>query len=382
MYKVKPLHSLEIGSEYLSLDRADLLENLINLTLYNNRRVNRTYLMGIYSTKTLKQLQKLYSKEYNKMKRRIKRNDKSIVRNRKQRQHQSRIDNLGILTPYYPRDFPVGHYFNSGVSVKLPSKRAPDWLMKLLNLNENDRRKLDYNYTSIKNIIRTLFITYTKIMVIRLDFSLNEEDKDNLDKLNECFNLLQKRFLHSIPQYFAYYCVREYTEKTGVHIHGYFFFNGHGSNQDLTVAKIIGKEWERLSGGHWFSTNFVKDKLPDGGECLGKIEYWEIEKIERLLNLSKYLLKNVLDREWLEKIGCNGDKRKLFTSSRLNNPEYLFTQHEALLVEDTSRKYRVSYSWLEHCKLCRHYSVLPHVEQYRTLNPLFRRGRPKRLLHW
>ena len=85
MHKVKPLHSLEIGSEYLSLDRVDLLENLINLTLYNNRRVNRTYLMGIYSTKTLKQLQKLYSKEYNKMKRRIKRNDKSIVRNRKQR---------------------------------------------------------------------------------------------------------------------------------------------------------------------------------------------------------------------------------------------------------------------------------------------------------
>nr|DAN37245.1 MAG TPA: Inovirus Gp2 [Caudoviricetes sp.] len=368
-------------SEYLGLGKVDLLEELINLTLYNNRRVTRTLLMELYSTKSLKQLQKLYLREYKKMKRRIRRNEKTIARNRKQRQYRSRIDNLGIRTSYYPWDFSIGHYFNSGVSVKLPNKRAPDWLMKLLNLNENDRRKLDYNYTSIKNIIRTLFITYTKVMVIRLDFSLGETDKYNLDKLNHCFNLLQKTFLNQIPSYFAYYCVREYTEKTGVHIHGYFFFDGNGSNQDCTVAKIIGKEWERLSGGHWFSSNFIKEKYPDGGDCLGKIAYWEIERIEKLLNNSKYLLKNVLDREWLEKIGCNGDKRKLFTSSRLNNPEYLFVQHEALLVEDTSRRYRVSYSWLENCKLCRHYSVLPHVEEYRQLNPLFRRGRPKRLLH-
>ena len=108
MHKVKPISSPPIGSEYLDLSKTDLLENLINLTLYNNRRVNRNYLMGVYSTKTLKQLQKLYLKEYNKMKRRIKRNDKSIVRNRKQRQRQSRIDNLGILTPYYPWDFPMG----------------------------------------------------------------------------------------------------------------------------------------------------------------------------------------------------------------------------------------------------------------------------------
>ena len=72
MHKVKPISSPPIGSEYLDLSKTDLLENLINLTLYNNRRVNRNYLMGVYSTKTLKQLQKLYLKEYNKMKRRIK----------------------------------------------------------------------------------------------------------------------------------------------------------------------------------------------------------------------------------------------------------------------------------------------------------------------
>ena len=381
MHKVKPSTSLAIGSEYLSLGKLDLLEELIKLSLYNNRRTNRAFLLGLYSNKSLKQLQKLYLREFNKMQRRMRRNEKSIIKNRKLRERRSRVDDFGLRYGYYPWDFPIGHYFNSGISVPLPNKKAPDWLMKLLNLNENDRRKLDYNYTSIKNIIRTLFITYTKVMVIRLDFSLGESDKDNLDKLNHCFNLLQKTFLNQIPSYFAYYCVREYAEKTGVHIHGYFFFDGNGSNQDCTVAKIIGKEWERISGGHWFSSNFIKEKYPDGGECLGKIAYWEIEKIEKLLNHSKYLLKNVLDREWLEKIGCSGDKRKLFTSSRLNHPEYLFVQHEALLVEDTSRKYRVSYSWLENCKLCRHYSVLPHVEEYRQLNPLYRKGRSNRPLH-
>ena len=248
-------------------------------------------------------------------------------------------------------------------------------------MNKTERRRLDYSYKHIKNLIRYLFCLHTKVIVIRIDLCLNEEEKNDLDRLNGYIGKLINGYLRNLPQYLAYYCVREYTEKTGVHAHCYFFFDGSRSDQDLIMAKNIGLIWTDISAGRWFSTNFVKDRLPDGGECLGKIEYWEVEKIERLLNNSKYLLKDMSNRDWLAGIGYS-ESRRIFTASTLPaDYKYLFIQHEALLVEDTSRKYRVSYSWLEHCKLCRHYSVLPHVDQYRTLNPLFRRGRPKRLLH-
>lgn len=254
-------------------------------------------------------------------------------------------------------------------------KNAPDWLLGILQMNKTERRRLDYSYKHIKNLIRLLFCYHTKVVVIRMDLSMSGEYKNDLDKLNWCIGKLVNSFLRSLPQYLSYYSVREYTKKTGIHAHCYFFFDGSRSDKDLIMAKNIGHCWEFLSGGRWFSTNFVKDKLPDGGECLGKIEYWEVEKIERLLNNSKYLLKELSNRDWLEKLGYNRNRR-LFTASTLPvDYEYLFIQHEALLVEDTSRKYRVSYSWLDNCKLCRHYSVLPHVEQYRVLNPLWRRLR-------
>lgn len=249
-------------------------------------------------------------------------------------------------------------------------------------MNKTERRRLDYAYKHIKHLIRLLFCYHTKVIVIRIDLCLREEEKNDLDRLNGYHGKLINGYLRNLPQYLAYYCVREYTEKTGVHAHCYFFFfDGNRGDQDLIMAKNIGLIWTDISSGRWFSSNFVKDRLPDKGECLGKIEYWEVEKIERLLNNSKYLLKDMSKRDWLGKIGYN-ESRRVFTASTLPaDYEYLFVQHEALLVEDTSRKYRVSYSWLEHCKLCRHYSVLPHVEEYRSLNPLFRRGRPKRLLH-
>nr|DAS06155.1 MAG TPA: Inovirus Gp2 [Caudoviricetes sp.] len=260
-------------------------------------------------------------------------------------------------------------------------KNAPYWLLDILQMNKSERRRLDYSYKHIKNLIRYLFCLHTKVIVIRIDLCLREEEKNDLDRLNGYLGKLINGYLRNLPQYLAYYCVREYSEGTGLHAHCYFFFDGSRSDQDLIMAKNIGLIWTDISNGRWFSSNFVKDRLPDKGGCLGKIEYWEVEKIERLLNNSKYLLKDMSKRDWLGKIGYN-ESRRVFTASTLPpDYEYLFIQHEALLVEDTSRKYRVSYSWLEHCKLCRHYSVLPHVDQYRILNPLFRRGRPKRLLH-
>lgn len=380
MHKVKPSASLAIGSEYLNWTKEKLVSELLSLNLSSKFTLAtlRTTNLNQLPLTTLRREYKLaLSKQRNK--------SLKISRARKEKRYnklkKSRKDYFRLKRTLYISDLPNGHYLRLNPDIVPRMKNAPYWLLDILQMNKTERRRLDYSYKHIKHLIRYLFCLHTKVIVIRIDLCLNEEEKDNLDRLNGYISKLINGYLRNLPQYLAYYYVREYTEKTGVHAHCYFFFDGSRGDQDLIMAKNIGLIWTDISNGRWFSSNFVKDRLPDKGECLGKIEYWELEKIERLLNNSKYLLKDMSKRDWLGKIGYNGSRR-VFTASTLPpDYEYLFIQHEALLVEDTSRKYRVSYSWLEHCKLCRHYSVLPHVEQYRTLNPLFRRGRPKRLLH-
>ena len=373
-HKTKPSRSLGNGSDYLTWSKEKLANELLKLNLSSkfllvalrNNDINQL------SLTTLRREYKLATSKLRNKNLKISRTKKATRVNKLKK---SRRDYFRLKRVLCVSDLPNGHHLRLNPDIVPRMKNAPDWLLGILQMNKTERRRLDYSYKHIKNLIRLLFCYHTKVVVIRMDLSMSGEYKNDLDKLNWCIGKLVNSFLRSLPQYLSYYSVREYTKKTGIHAHCYFFFDGSRSDKDLIMAKNIGHCWEFLSGGRWFSTNFVKDKLPDGGDCLGKIEYWEIEKIERLLNNSKYLLKELSNRDWLVKLGHN-ENRRLFTASTLPaDYEYLFIQHEALLVEDTSRKYRVSYSWLDHCKLCRHYSVLPHVEQYRVLNPLWRRLR-------
>jgi len=380
MYKVKPSASLAIGSEYLNWTKEKLVSELLNLNLSSK------FLLATLRTTNLNQLPlNTLHREYRLALSKQRNKSWKISRARREKIYnklkKSRKDYFRLKRTLCISDLPNGHYLRLNPDIVPRMKNAPYWLLDILQMNKSERRRLDYSYKHIKNLIRYLFCLHTKVIVIRMDLCLKDEEKDNLDRLNGYIGKLINGYLRNLPQYLAYYCVREYTEKTGVHAHCYLFFDGSRSDQDLIMAKNIGLIWTDISAGRWFSSNFVKDRLPDKGECLGKIEYWEVEKIERLLNNSKYLLKELSNRDWLVKLGHN-ENRRLFTASTLPpDYEYLFVQHEALLVEDTSRKYRVSYSWLERCKLCRHYSVLPHVDQYRSLNPLWKRGRPRRLLH-
>lgn len=380
MHKVKPSASLAIGSEYLNWTKEKLVSELLNLNLSSK------FLLATLRTTNLNQLPlNTLRREYRLALSKQRNKSLKISRARKEKIYnklkKSRKDYFRLKRTLCISDLPNGHYLRLNPDIVPRMKNAPYWLLNILQMNKSERRRLDYSYKHIKNLIRYLFCLHTRVIVIRIDLCLKDEEKNDLDRLNGYIGKLINGYLRNLPHYLAYYCIREYTEKTGVHAHYYFFFGGSRGDQDLIMAKNIGLIWTDISSGRWFSSNFVKDRLPDKGECLGKIEYWEVEKIERLLNNSKYLLKDLGNRDWLGEIGYN-ENRRVFTASTLPpDYEYLFTQHEALLVEDTSRKYRVSYTWLEHCKLCRHYSVLSHLEEYRQPNPLFRRGRPKRLLH-
>lgn len=378
MNTIKHLKSLKC-SEYLNWTKEKLISELLSLNLSSK------FLLATLRNVNLNQLPiSALRREYKLALSKQRNKSTKVSRSRKERidnlNKKSRKDYFKLKRLLCVSDLPNGHYLKLNPDIVPRMKNAPYWLLDILQMNKTERRRLDYSYKHIRDLIRYLFCLHTKVVVIRMDFCLREEEKNDLDKLNGYIGKLINVYLRNLPQYLGYYSVREYTEKTGVHAHCYLFFDGNWSDKDLNMARSIGLCWNEISNGRWFSSNFVKDKLPDKGECLGKIEYWEVEKIERLLNNSKYLLKDLSNRDWLSELGYDKGRR-LFTASILPpDYSYLFVQHEALLVEDTSRKYRVSYKWLDNCKLCRHYSVLPHVEEYRQLNPLYRRGRPTRTL--
>lgn len=255
---------------------------------------------------------------------------------------------------------------------------VPHWLKELSLLNHDKLRTVRKSFNQIKDMISCLFIRYNKIIVVRLDFflSLDDKNKNNLDWLNQCFHLLKNSTIDTYEGYIGYMCGREYTPDRGVHLHCFMFLDGNVVKNETDFSLKIGKRWKDISGGYYYPRNLDRNKLPDLGEVLGKIEYWQLEKIEKLIVCCKYLIKNNADRDWLIETGNIGN-RKLFSCSNLGDKENLFYEHEYHFLEtDTKRKYRVSYKWIQYLRLNKleSYFKSRSVNDYRRPNPLYRKG--------
>ena len=255
---------------------------------------------------------------------------------------------------------------------------VPHWLKELALLNNNKLRTVRKSFNQIKDMISWLFIQYNKVIVVRLDFFLSpgDKNKNNLDWLNRCFHTLKNSTIDSYKGYIGYMCGREYTPDRGVHLHCFLFLDANIVKNESDFSLKIGKRWKDISGGYYYPRNLDKNKLPDLGEVLGKIEYWDLERIEKLIVCCKYLIKNNANRDWLIETGNIGNK-KLFSCSNLGDVEDLFFQHEYHLLDtDTKRKYRVSYKWIQYLRLSKleSYFKSHSVNDYRKPNLLYKKG--------
>ena len=195
------------------------------------------------------------------------------------------------------------------------------------------------------------------ILVVRIDLFGNDED---LDVFNDRFNALLRDRVYNFKGYLEYCAVREKGEKnignersesihsleriTGeewVHLHGYFFLKTGCSITQFVTA--IGRRWLELGGKRWYSRNLDTYRLPDKSEVLGKVNRSDFFKLERLLHCTKYLLKNLANRDWL--IDSEGNKRRsrLFTCSHIENRLWKVSENERLFTLNLSP---YSYRWL------------------------------------
>ena len=212
------------------------------------------------------------------------------------------------------------------------------------------KQLLSYNYLKIKTLIKYLFSRYSKVYVSRLDFHFKEEDCNDLDKVNWMFNKLIKETLSNDKGYLGYICSREHSESDGIHLHCLLFLDAHVYRNIGVLYNTIKEKWLRIGGKSVYNGEY-QDTLPDRNSVLGVIRYYQLDKIFKLVHVSKYFLKNLNEREWLVRLGYNSNRR-LLTSSHIGDKVDLAILNQV----NYNRKWLVDYSWLDKIKLSKNES--------------------------
>lgn len=116
-------------------------------------------------------------------------------------------------------------------------------------------------------VAQALFRNYSKVLVVRVDFSLQRDietltkniysiqeiqSKNDLAYIKKCIaKLLDMKRHHPLMKDVIGHILRfEYTVRTGFHLHGYFMFDGNKYREDITIAQVIAKLWnEKITKG-------------------------------------------------------------------------------------------------------------------------------------
>ena len=377
---------VEEKSNYLYYTREELINKLIEHLPVNSQYRNLLlHDKDFTDIQSLTELRSRYSKLINR-KLRISRG----ISKRKKRK-VDRNDYYGFCREYTHEDFPPHHYLRREY-VRLPFKKLHYWI-DLMNLPKDTLRNVRLAFASIRDLIQSLFMVHNRIIVVRLDFGVKER-KEDLPFINTCFSQLLSYLSTTVPEYLAYYCSREYKEQKGIHLHCFMFLDGNKVKNEKEFVENVRRMWgkyttkeiekddEEWINGYVYCRNYDKNKLPDEGECLGLIRYNDVLTIEKLVVLSKYLIKDISDRDWLVKTG-NNPKSRLFTSTSVANYASLNTDyHDRLALNvDYNREYLVRLDWIQEIKLQNEYSLFDpkrfnriYVEHIVKKNPLYKRG--------
>ena len=290
-------------------------------------------------------------------------------------------DYYGICTEYNREMFPIDHYFRRDY-VKLPLPKCKSWIDRISEMPLDKRRNLQNAFRNIKELIESLFIVYSKILVLRLDFYTKEID---LTKVNKHYSDLLRWLQNTDDRYVAMICTREYTVNRGIHLHCYMFLDGEKDRDGYLFVSKVREKWLSLSPENTAlnCANWDKDRYPDEKEVLGIIRYTDIRQIEKLIIVTKYLLKDLSEREWLAQTG-NNLKSRLFTCTPVvDYPSKSSNYHETIDYNgiDNKRKWLVDYRWIRLLSLRNRASLFsPKSKHYIKpteivrLNPLYNRG--------
>lgn len=175
---------------------------------------------------------------------------------------------------------------------------------------EYREEKAEENVKSCRNLINQYFATFSKLLVIRVDFAFTPS-VENLS--NFCPNELQHPFhsemtLQSLKEQIkrlldnrrhnkilklikGYILKFEHGLKKGFHVHAMFFMDGNLHQKDSYFAHEITKYWKKLTDGKGctYNCHMAKDKYKT--LCIGIIDYTDTAKRKALDDCVNYFCK-------------------------------------------------------------------------------------------
>ena len=161
-----------------------------------------------------------------------------------------------------------------------------------------NKKESEDNYQNYCEYVNGLFACYSRLVVLRLDFSYQqafassvtfEQAQAHLKQLlnntrhNDLFNGLE-----------GYIAKIEYGLEKQIHIHSLLFFNGHKrqGSSDINSAEDIGEYWKNTvtqGTGYYWNCNDKKRRYRYVG--IGLIDARDMEKRNNLLIVVRYLCK-------------------------------------------------------------------------------------------
>jgi hypothetical protein len=166
-----------------------------------------------------------------------------------------------------------------------------------LNRHDRSARK---NLASLLEYLRRMFDSYSKLLVLRIDFAYRElytvpntEDCITYAEIKQHRERLLRDLRTKLPVHCIGYVWRlEYAVKKGFHLHLMILLDGQRVREDGSYARMIGDHWNDIiteKKGSFWSCNGNKGQYKSVG--IGMIRHDDVNKREAMESAATYLVK-------------------------------------------------------------------------------------------
>ena len=170
------------------------------------------------------------------------------------------------------------------------SNREP---YKQIRRNRADKSK--HQYKRCKKLVKRLREIYSKLLVLRIDFSLKgqEFDSKSLEKIKKYLSELLKRFHFdtALQNIVGYIWKLEFGEQKGYHYHCIFFLDGNKYQKDAYYADQIGQVWQEITERQGIYFNCHRDKFKYRHLAIGMAKHDDQEFFDNLDQVLIYICK-------------------------------------------------------------------------------------------
>lgn len=204
------------------------------------------------------------------------------------RLHLARMSSLNSQTAHRLADA-----INNALEAFLSESKSQQHRKRINNLRRVEKR----NQRSITAYINSLFSQHAKLLFIRLDIGYREAHYHRLTVDNTTHDLrlylsiIQRRFKHLV----GYIWKIEYGADRRFHFHLTFIFNGAEHQQDISLGRLLGEQWETITNGlgNYYNCNSRRVQYQEWGtDGIGMVHYADTDKQALLLDALGYLTKS------------------------------------------------------------------------------------------